>query len=355
MTPRSSRLAYREVSPADRDQLLSLARDPHIRRFLFDGQIVTQTWAAEAIEQSRRQHDASGLGLWLLFDPALGSGAPIGFAGFFHFEEIGPEPQLVYALKRAHTGQGYATEAAEALIHHARARAGLGDIFASVDEPNVASVRILEKLGFEATGEMPGAFGRMRLLRLPAGRPPRMLRTRRLVLRPWRDDDLPAFAALNADPRVMANLPSRLSREESDALAERIRRDFEARGYGLWAVEVARIAPFIGFVGLAHPTFEIHFTPCVEVGWRLAAEHWGRGLATEASEAVLVVAFVHLGLEEVVSFTASVNAPSRKVMEKLGMRHTEEFDHPRLPEGHRLRRHVLYRLGRAAWSARMPP
>ena len=111
--------------------------------------------------------------------------------------------------------------------------------------------------------------------------------TARLRLRPWRDEDLPAFAALNADPRVMEHFPGTLGRAESDALAGRIRDHFEARGFGLWAVEVSGGAAFIGFVGLAVPPFAAHFTPCVEIGWRLAAEHWGKGYATEAAAAAL--------------------------------------------------------------------
>ncbi|MBX3246073.1 MAG: GNAT family N-acetyltransferase [Myxococcales bacterium] len=178
------------------------------------------------------------------------------------------------------------------------------------------------------------------------------LTTARLLLRPWRDEDLAPFAALNADPRVARFLPSTLSRAESDAFAARIRAAFERDGLGLWAVErrdhPAR--PFIGFVGLSIPTFEAHFTPCVEIGWRVDADHWGLGLATEGAREVVRDAFEERGLAELVSFTVPDNLASRRVMEKLGMRRdpSEDFDHPRLPAGHPLRRHVLYRLGRDA-------
>jgi RimJ/RimL family protein N-acetyltransferase len=177
--------------------------------------------------------------------------------------------------------------------------------------------------------------------------------TARLRLRPWRDGDLPAFAAPNADPRVMEHFPGTLSRAESDALVARNRDHFAAHGFGLWAVEVPGRAPFIGFVGLAVPRFEGPFTPCVEVGWRLAAEHWGQGYATEAASAVLAHAFGPLGLAEVVSFTAPANRRSRRVMERLGMTRLPagDFEHPGLPEGHPLRPHVLYRLSRAIWLA----
>jgi RimJ/RimL family protein N-acetyltransferase len=174
------------------------------------------------------------------------------------------------------------------------------------------------------------------------------LRTPRLVLRQWRDADLEPFARLNADAETMRHFPAPLSRAASDALALRERARLAARGWGLWAVEAPEAAPFVGFVGLAEPGFEAHFTPAVEVGWRLAREHWGRGYATEAARAALAFAFAELGLDEVVSFTSPLNVRSRRVMERLGMAHApdDDFDHPRLPEGHPLRRHVLYRLRR---------
>lgn len=177
---------------------------------------------------------------------------------------------------------------------------------------------------------------------------PPTVSTERLRLRPWRDDDLEPFAALNADAAVMEFMPACLERSDSDALAARIRAHFERHGFGAWAVEVPGNAPFIGFVGLSVPAFEAHFTPCVEIGWRLAREHWGRGYATEAAQAALAHGFGPLGLGEIVSFTVPANLRSRAVMERLGMRRdpAEDFEHPALPEGHRLRCHVLYRLRR---------
>ena len=174
---------------------------------------------------------------------------------------------------------------------------------------------------------------------------PMTLQTSRLLLREWRDDDVPAFAALNADPQVMEFLPRLLDRAESDALATRIRNRLAERGFGLWAVEVCGVAPFIGFVGLSVPSFEAHFTPCVEIGWRLARDHWGQGYATEAARAALDFGFRTLGLKEIVSFTVPANRRSRSVMERLGMTHSakDDFQHPNIEEGHRLRRHVLYR------------
>jgi RimJ/RimL family protein N-acetyltransferase len=174
------------------------------------------------------------------------------------------------------------------------------------------------------------------------------LRTERLILRAWRDEDLAAFAALNADPAVMEYFPSVLSRTESDAFAARIRTELGERGFGLWAVEVPGNAEFIGFTGISVPRFEAPFTPCVEIGWRIAKEFWGRGYAPEAAGRALAHGFGALGLDEIVSFTAVANHRSRRVMEKLGMTHdpADDFDHPSLAPGHRLRRHVLYRIRR---------
>jgi len=177
--------------------------------------------------------------------------------------------------------------------------------------------------------------------------PAPVLATERLLLRGWREEDLEPFAKLNADPRVMEYFPSTMTREESDAFVEYIVGHFAERGFGLWAVEAPGVAPFVGFVGLNAPTFEAHFTPCVEIGWRLDAPFWGKGYATEAARAALAFGFEEAGLEEILSWTTPLNAPSVAVMKRLGMRFDGEFDHPRLPEGHRLRRHVLYRLGRA--------
>ena len=172
------------------------------------------------------------------------------------------------------------------------------------------------------------------------------IETARLLLRRWRDDDLLPFAALNADPLVMEHFPGVMTRTESDALADRILRHFEQHGFGPWAVEVKDGAPFVGFVGLMVPRFEAHFTPCVEVGWRLAAQHWGHGYATEGAQAALAFAFQFLNLDEVVSMTTPGNWRSIRVMQKLGMSRKleDDFDHPLLPDSHPLQRHFLYRI-----------
>jgi ribosomal-protein-alanine N-acetyltransferase len=146
----------------------------------------------------------------------------------------------------------------------------------------------------------------------------------------------------------MEHFPAPLSRSESDAMAARIEEHFARHGYGLWAVEILGAAPFAGFIGLNIPRFEAPFTPCVEIGWRLAADHWGQGFATEGARAAIQFGFDELRLNEILSFTARDNVRSQRVMQKLGMTHdpSDDFDHPALPEGHRLRRHALYRMHR---------
>jgi RimJ/RimL family protein N-acetyltransferase len=169
--------------------------------------------------------------------------------------------------------------------------------------------------------------------------------TARLRLRQLREDDLPAFRALNADPRVMEFFPRPLSAMESDTQAARIWHNMEEHGFSFWAVELPGVAPFIGLTGLSIPSFQAPFTPCVEIGWRFATAYWGQGYATEAANAALSFGFSHLGLAEIVAFTVPANIRSRRVMERLGMTHdsADDFDHPNLAPDHRLRRHVLYR------------
>lgn len=157
---------------------------------------------------------------------------------------------------------------------------------------------------------------------------------------------------LNADPAVMEFFPSCLTREESDSTISSIEAHYREHGFCLFAAELIGKAPFIGFIGISTVPFEAPFTPAIEIGWRLARRYWHKGLATEGAEAVLSYAFRKLRLNEVVSFTVPANIRSRRVMEKVGLRHNpaDDFDHPRLPAGHPLRRHVLYRLRRPEWE-----
>jgi RimJ/RimL family protein N-acetyltransferase len=179
--------------------------------------------------------------------------------------------------------------------------------------------------------------------------------TARLLLRRWREEDREPFYRINSDPRVMAHFPACLTRAESDATVERIESHFDRHGFGLWAAELIRTGELAGYVGLSKPRFEAHFTPCVEIGWRLGAGFWGQGLATEGAREAMRFGFKTAQLGEIVSFTVAANVRSIRVMEKLGMRHdpADDFDHPALAEGHPLRRHVLYRL-RAAEYLELP-
>jgi RimJ/RimL family protein N-acetyltransferase len=172
------------------------------------------------------------------------------------------------------------------------------------------------------------------------------LHTDRLILRRWTPEDLAPFAELNADAVVMEHMQRTLTRAESDAFARRIEGEFDECGFGLWAVEVRDTASFVGYVGLHRVPFRASFTPAVEVGWRLSRHHWGHGYATEAAREAVRYGYDDVGLREIVSFTTPGNVASWRVMERLGMvrDETSDFDHPEVPEGHRLRRHIFYRF-----------
>ena len=174
------------------------------------------------------------------------------------------------------------------------------------------------------------------------------LRSQRLILRDWRDSDLPAWIAMNADPDVRRYFPSVLSEEQALGEAERIRAHGEREGFTFWALEIPGVTEFAGFVGLLRTSFEAHFTPCVEIGWRLAPACWGKGYATEAARLALDYGFGALQLDEIVALAVMDNLPSHAVMERIGMVRNvaDDFDHPRIPEGHPLRRHLLYRIQR---------
>jgi len=176
--------------------------------------------------------------------------------------------------------------------------------------------------------------------------------TARLRLRQWRTSDREPFSAMNSDARAMEFFSVPLSRDASDAMAERCQGLIDQRGCGLWAVEVRQSSAFAGFVGLHVPDPAFPFSPCVEVGWRLAFQHWGKGYACEAARAALRFGFETLALPEIVSFTTLRNVRSIAVMERLGMlRDADTFDHPSVPAGSSLREHCLYRLPRGRWSA----
>jgi ribosomal-protein-alanine N-acetyltransferase len=180
-----------------------------------------------------------------------------------------------------------------------------------------------------------------------------ILTTPRLKLRPWRESDLAPFAAMNADPRVMRHFPKILTRQECDAAVQRFQNQFAQHGFSIFAVELIATGDFIGSIGLTHPLFESHFTPCVEIGWRMRHEFQRRGHATEAARGLLRFGFDTIQLDEIVSFTVWANQSSWSLMERLGMTHNpaHDFDHPKVPKDHPLSRHILYRLTKSQWNA----
>ncbi|HEV8052764.1 MAG TPA: GNAT family N-acetyltransferase [Parachlamydiaceae bacterium] len=181
-----------------------------------------------------------------------------------------------------------------------------------------------------------------------------MMKTERLILRPWCDDDLEPFAKMNADPRVREYFPRVLTSKESDESVRWFSAHIQKSGWGFWAASLVDSGEFIGFIGLQNAQPLANFAPAVEIGWRLAQEHWGRGYATEGARAALKYGFDTLNLEEIVSYTALDNYRSRHVMEKIGMFHNpaEDFDYLKFPDGHPLRRHVIYRLAKSEWCSK---
>lgn len=185
-----------------------------------------------------------------------------------------------------------------------------------------------------------------------------VLETNRLILRQWQDDDYPVYAELNANPDVMRYFPSLLSAEQSLEQAEKLRSKIAERGWGFWAVELKESGEFIGFIGLSAVDADsgIPHAPMIEIGWRLLATHWGKGYATEGAKRALRYAFEVLEATEVYSFTALVNKPSQRVMQKAGMKNTgEDFDHPKLTQEDPLSRHCLYRICRDEWEQDITP
>ena len=181
--------------------------------------------------------------------------------------------------------------------------------------------------------------------------PGMIIGTPRLLMRRWQEGDLAPFAALCADPEVMRHFRSPLTPEESDALVRRIEAHFDAHGFGLWALERRADRRFLGFTGLLTVDFASPIAGEVEIGWRLARAFWGQGYAGEAARAALDFGFAQLGLARIVSMTVEANARSWRLMERLGMARAAEldFDHPRLPEDHALRPHIVYAIDVARW------
>ena len=181
------------------------------------------------------------------------------------------------------------------------------------------------------------------------------LETERLKLRQWKERDLPLFAEINADPDVMEYYPSALNEAESNSMANKLKQLISERSWGFWAVETKKEKQFIGFVGLHKPAYDLPVTPCVEVGWRLEKEYWGKGYATEAARESLRFAFEELKLNEVYSFASVSNKRSWSVMKRLNMVNTGyNFEHPIIPKNHPLREHVLYKITAEDWATKTP-
>lgn len=171
-----------------------------------------------------------------------------------------------------------------------------------------------------------------------------MLETDRLILRQWKESDYLAFIKMGLDPEVMKYFPNLLTRDESLQFINKVKEIIDKNQWGFWAVELKQSGEFIGFIGLHNQPEQFKFSPCVEIGWRLAKEYWGKGYATEGAKATLEYAFNKLNLNKVVSFTADINIPSESVMKRIGMTKVGEFNHPKLTSGHHLEKHVLYEM-----------
>ena len=250
-------------------------------------------------------------------------------------------------------GKGLSTPMIKQFIQEILSDADI--VFIDPEASNEKAIHVYERAGFEKLEQFVASWHPVShwLMKLNAKNSkqlvdPQTIRTERLILRQWQKSDFAPFAELNADPTVREFFPSILNSAESDALAEQIECLINEKGWGFWAVSCPGVSDFIGMIGLERVNFDAPFTPAVEIGWRLARPYWGKGYATEGAKAALRFAFEELGLNEVVAFTTMENMRSRSVMEKLGMTHdpNDDFDHPKVPEGHSLQRHVLYRISR---------
>jgi RimJ/RimL family protein N-acetyltransferase len=334
----SFRWAYRGLMPADVLEALSVSeREMRWRARLEDGEREWRVWVAE--------RDGVVVGC-ASTQPARDAGHP----------PLTAEVPALYLVEEA-SGAGLGRALFAHAVDDLRAR-GFRRLYLWVISGNQRGRHFYEAAGLRPDGgEKLDARGDFTLHEVRYARDLESdlvvvpeVRTARLRLRQWNDDDLAPLAGLSADPRVMRYFPSTLSRAESDAMAARIRRHFLERGFGVWAVERVDRTPFIGVVGLQYPHLPPPFQPEVEVAWRLSADHWGQGYATEAARAALAVGFCRLRLHDVVAMTVPANARSRAVMERIGMHQEGEFEHPDLPAGHALRRHLLYRIDRGGFA-----
>jgi RimJ/RimL family protein N-acetyltransferase len=356
MQPQAFRLRFEAPEAQELPLFHALVCEAQLQRLLPGSESVSFDWCSAMLASTKEEVERGGLGMWLLYE--IGSGEVVGFAGWLRLEAAAATPQMLFVIRGANTRLDYAHEAAVAMVDFAREHKFQGAINSTVEALDVAATRVLMRLGFECIGSRAGAYGLLTQYELARRKAPVERRTHRLVLRPFRESDSEWFARLNADPRVMRHFPGTLTRAESDTLLQRLCRSWHLEGIGPWVIQLAHDETCVGVAGLARPRFECHFTPCVEVLWRLDAERWGNGYALEAASAALYTAFVHLELAQVVSFTVANNQPSWRVMQRLGMQRdpTEDFEHPKLPQGHPLGHHVLYRMdARAFWGKSTSP
>ena len=285
---------------------------------------------------------------------ALKDGESGDLLGFGELSETYNEVRRLYVLPDI-AGQGVGAQLLLALEAAARDR---GIVKMRLDA-SLNAIAFYQKQGYAEMGRgetlsesgVSSSYERMEKQLLKPERSP-VIETPRLVLRNWLQSDRPAFAAMSADPEVMKFFPKAMNRSESDAVVDKLTSTIAADGFGFWAAEDKRSHEFIGFIGLMMTPWPARFTPCMEVGWRLARKFWGQGLASEGARGALHHSFEIIGRDEVVSFTAATNLKSIAVMQRLGMTHNPEddFAHPRLAEDHPLSRHVLYRMSRQRWK-----
>jgi ribosomal-protein-alanine N-acetyltransferase len=320
----------------------SLHSDPEVMQYLGGSRTrdISQAW----LETDIAHYGKHGFCLGSVFEKS--SGNFVGRAGlvYLNYDDSQPEIEIGYELSDSYWGRGYGSELVAALICWGFKHLDVAKLVAVTRPENQKSQHIMKKAGMRYE-KLTQLHGEDYLFYVVHRNPVIKVETSRLILREWQEQDLKEFAGINEDPKVLEFLPAPLSIKETAAWIDRIKKHFIDHGFGLWAVEIKETDEFIGYVGLNVPSFDAHFTPCVEIGWRLASKHWAKGYATESAKKVLEFGFTELGLKEIVSFTVPANMRSIRVMEKIGMSRdlADDFYHPKLPSDHALALHVLYR------------
>jgi ribosomal-protein-alanine N-acetyltransferase len=320
----------------------SLHSDPDVMQYLGGPRTwdISQAWLETDIAHYRKQ----GFCLGSVFEK--GSGNFVGRAGlvYLNYDDSQLDVEIGYELSKRCWDRGYGSELVTALIYWGFNHLGVNKLVAVTRPENQKSQYIMKKAGMRYE-KLTQFRGEDYLFYVIHRNPMIKIETSRLILRKWQEQDLKAFSDINQDPKVLEFLLASRSIQETAEWIDQIKKHFIDHGFGLWAVVLKDTGELIGYAGLNIPSFEAHFTPCVEIGWRLASRHWAKGYATEAARKVLEVGFAELGLKEIVSFTVPANMRSIRVMEKIGMSRdlSGDFYHPKLPRDHALALHVLYR------------